>query len=551
VHSNVPTSASSSLRLPVDIRRFPWIRRLAADYAYGFEGLAPFYAGDPSSALAWRDAIARAQAHPRERQRVAEVLSSQLSDRGAPPAARDAAARLADPRCVAIVTGQQAGLFGGPLFTLLKAITAVKLAERVTREHGVPAVAIFWTESEDHDWAEVASCAVLDGEMQRRTITLGTPPGAGEQPVAAVRLDPSIFAAVEGLKLILPATEFTAEVAEALSGAYHPGATMSGAFNRWMEGLLGPLGLVFYDSAEPGTKPLVREVFVRELEAPGATTRLAKERGEALASLGYHAQVVPHDDNVALFRLDEFRHPIHHRDGAFVVGDTPVPAADLVNEAREHPEGFSPNVLLRPIVQDTLFPTVCYVAGPNELAYLGQLRPIYERFGVPAPLMYPRASVTLLDSASARFLSRYGVDIEALQPGNEAALNQLLQSQLPPHVEAALDEASRAVEGSMARLIEAVPAIDPTLEGAARSSLGRMQHDMRTLHEKVIHAAKRKDDTLRRQYTRTRAQAFPDGEPQERSVGLVYFLNRYGSSLVEQLHADLPLDIGKHWVMTI
>ncbi len=551
MQTNVPTSASSTLRLPVDIRRFPWIRRLAADYAYEYAGLAPFFAGDPSSGDAWRDAIARAQGHPRDRERVAEVVTAQLERRGAPDAARAAAARLADPRTVAILTGQQAGLFGGPLFTLLKAITAVKLAERVAREHGVPTVPIFWTESEDHDWAEVASCAVLDGDMRRRTITLGTPPGAGEQPVAAVRLDPSIFAAVEGLKLILPATEFTDEMAEALSAAYHPGATMSEAFNHWMEVLLGPLGLVFYDSAEPRTKPLVREVFARELETPGATTRLARTTGDALVSLGYHAQVVPHDDNISLFRLDDFRQPIHHRDGSFLVGDAPVPVADLVKEAREHPEGFSPNVLLRPIVQDTLFPTVCYVAGPNELAYLGQLRPIYERFGVPAPLMYPRASATILDSASARFLTRYQVDLETLQPDNEAAFNHLLQAQLPAHVEAAFEEASRAIEGSMARLIEAVPAIDPTLENAARSSLGRMQHDLRTLHEKLIHAAKRRDDTLRRQYARTRAQAFPDGEPQERSVGLVYFLNRYGPSLVERLHADLPLDIGKHWVITI
>jgi bacillithiol biosynthesis cysteine-adding enzyme BshC len=551
VHSNVPASASSSRRLPVDIRRFPWIRRLAADYAYRFDALSQFYAGDPSSGQAWRDAIARAQAHPRDRQRIAEVVSAQLEQRASPAEARHAAAKLADPRTVAIVTGQQAGLFGGPLFTLLKAITALKLAERLEREHDTPAVAIFWTESEDHDWAEVASCAVLDADMQRRTITLGTPPGAGEQPVAAVRLDPSIFAAVEGLKLMLGGTEYTDELGEALARAYRPGATMSEAFDRWMESLLGPLGLVVYDSAEPAAKPLVQEVFAREVETAGATTRLAKQAGDALAALGYHAQVVPHDDNLALFALDEFRRPIHRREGAFTVGDVEVPAADLVKAAREHPQGFSPNVLLRPIVQDTLFPTVAYVAGPNELAYLGQLRPVYEHFGVPAPLMYPRASATILDSASAKFLSRYNVDLETLQPGNEAGLNQLLQAQLPAHVESAFGDASHALDASMARLIEAVPAIDPTLQGAARSSLGRMQHDLRTLHEKIIHAAKRRDDTLRRQYTRARAQAFPDGEPQERSVGLVYFLNRYGPALVARLHADLPIDIGQHWVMTI
>jgi bacillithiol biosynthesis cysteine-adding enzyme BshC len=539
------------LRIPIDIRRFPWIRRLAGDYAYDYPRLGEFFAGNPASPDAWRQAIARTQAHPRDRNRLAEILTAQLDRREAPAAARAAAARLADPKTVAIITGQQAGLFGGPLFTLLKSITALKLADRVARDHHVPTVAVFWTESEDHDWAEVASCSVLDAEMHRRTLTLGTPPGAGEQPVGTVRLDPSVFAALEALKLLLPPTEFTGELLDALSAAYRPGATMSEAFNRWLESVLGRLGLVFYDSAEPATKPLVREVFARELDSPGATTKLAQSTGDKLLRLGYHAQVVPHDDNVALFHLDGTRQTIHRRDEAFVVGDAQVPPAQLLREAREHPEGFSPNVLLRPVVQDTLFPTVCYVAGPNELAYLAQLGPIYERFGVPLPLMYPRASATLLDSASARFLARYHVDLPTLQPDDEAALNHLLEAQLPAGVEAAYEEAARAVDASMAHLIEAVPAIDPTLDGAARSSLGRMQHDLRTLHEKMIHAAKRRDETLRRQYARTRAQAFPDSQPQERSVGFVFFLNRYGPALVERLQAELPLDLGRHWVLTI
>jgi mycofactocin system glycosyltransferase len=137
------------------------------------------------------------------------------------------------------VTGQQAGLFGGPLYTLLKALTAVSVAERVTREHGVPAVPVFWIESEDHDWNEVAACAVLDSDFHRRTITLGTPPGAGEGPVSSVRLDPSVIAAVDGLRETLPPTEFTAATIEALSLAYRPGAGMSEAFGRWLEALLG------------------------------------------------------------------------------------------------------------------------------------------------------------------------------------------------------------------------------------------------------------------------------------------------------------------------
>ncbi len=552
MHIEPAGSAASSLHVPVDIRRFPWIRRLAADYAYDSARLLPFFAGHPSDPQAWADAIARTQAFPRDRERVASIVGAQQERRGAPAEARAAAARLADPRTVAVVTGQQAGLFGGPLYTLLKAMSAVKLAEQVATQHGVPAVAIFWIESEDHDWQEVSSCPVFDAELRRQTITLGTPPGAGEGSVSSVTLDPSVVAAVESLRATLPTTEFTGETLTRLAAAYHPGAGMSDAFGRWMETLLGGLGLVVYDSSEPATKALAAPIFVRELESPRTTTRLADEQGRALVAAGYHAQVIPHPDNVALFKLNGIRQTLHFRQGAFIVADSAVVSAtDLVEEARQHPERFSPNVLLRPVVQDALFPTVCYVPGPNELAYLAQLRPIYAHFGVPEPLMVLRASATLLDAAGAKFLQRYRVPLEALQPDNEAALNHLLEHQLPKSVDEAFEEVSRAVESGMARLLEAVPSIDVTLAGATKSSLGRMQHDLHTLHEKIIHAAKRRDETLRRQFARTRAQAFPESHAQERSVGFVYFLNRYGMALIDRLHGDLPVDMGSHWVLTI
>jgi uncharacterized protein YllA (UPF0747 family) len=223
----------------------------------------------------------------------------------------------------------------------------------------------------------------------------------------------------------------------------------------------------------------------------------------------------------------------------------------LVQEATERPEHFSPNVLLRPIVQDTLFPTVCYVAGPNELAYLGQLREVYAHFNVPMPLMYQRATATIADSATVRFLNKYDMALEALQPQGEAVLNQLLEDQLPPSVEQSITQAARLIEERMAAVAGAVPQIDPTLEGTVKSTLGRMQHDLHTLHNKVIQAAKRRDETLRRQFQRSQALTFPNGHPQEREVGFVWFSNRFGPALVDRLLEDLPLEMGYHWVLTI
>jgi len=535
----------------IDVRRFSWVRPLAGDYAFNFQNIALLYAGDPTSPQAWRETIARVQNHPRERARIAEILAAQQARRGAPPAARDAAALLADAKTVAVITGQQAGAFGGPLFTLLKAVTAIQLARRAASEHHAPVVAVFWVDAEDHDWEEVRSCTVLDAEFQPRTITLAEPDGAGELPVAALDLDNRIGQTLDELAAALGTTDFSEWTMSALRGAYRPGAGVADAFARWIETLLGPFGLVVFDSADPTAKPLAASVFARELRSPGRTAALAASAGEVLGSRGHQPQVVPQPDSVSLFHLDGARRPIRRQGDGLIVGDHSSTTEALARETASHPGHFSPNVLLRPIVQDTLFPTICYVPGPSELAYLGQLGGVYERFGVPMPLMYPRASATLVDSSTARFLSKYDFPLEDLQRQDESALNRLLHSQLPPEVEQSLTEAEEAIRRAMQRVIDAMPQLDPTLAGAAKTTVGKMEHDLRGLQSKVIHAAKRRDETLRRQFTRVQAQIFPMGHAQERTLGVVYFLNRYGPALVDRLLASLPLDLGRHWIMTI
>ena len=527
-------------RLPVEIRRFPWIKRLAADYAFEYERVAEFFAGNPADPTAWREAVRRAQQHPRNRDAIVDVVQAQQRRRNAPPDAVAATARLRDSKSVAIVTGQQAGLFGGPLFTLLKALTTIQLAERVAEEHGIPTVAVFWIDAEDHDWDEVRSCGLLDSDLNFAQLTIGTPPGAGQGPVARVRLGDSVHAALEEFAGMVQTTEFTPSTLAGLRAAYQPGSGMVEAFGSWLESLLGPRGLVVFDSSDAAAKPLAAPIFAREVAHAGEASRLAAAAGAQLVTRGYHAQVTPQENQAALFHLDGLRAPILTAD-----------AAQWADRARTHPEEFSPNVLLRPLVQDTLFPTAGYVAGPNELGYLAQLRGVYEAFGVPMPLMYQRATATIVDSNVMRFLARHELRLESLQPQDEGTLNQLLEAQIPPVVAMSMDEAVRAVSERMETLARTVVPLDPTLEGAARSAASRMQDDLKKLHGKIIQAAKRKDETLRRQFQNARSQAFPGGEPQERAVGFVYFLNKYGPALVDRLYMELPADAGTHWVVTI
>jgi bacillithiol biosynthesis cysteine-adding enzyme BshC len=548
----VPSDVSPvSASMAVDIRTFPWIRRLASDYAFAYANVSPFFAGDPATPAAWADTITRSQSYARQPAEIARILAAQQELRGAPAAARASAARLADPATRVVITGQQAGVFGGPLFTLLKALTAMKLAAKVEREQKVPVVPVFWIDAEDHDWPEVSGCTVLDAELGPASIRLADLEGSGQLPIARLNLTAASTAAVDQLEAALPDTEFKASIVESLRRIYAPGVGMATAFGQWIEEVLGPHGLVVYDSSDAAAKALARDVFVKEVSEPGKTARIAAKAGEALVAKGYHAQATLADGTVSVFHLNAERSPVRVEGDRAFIGDRELTLAQLVEEARTRPEHFSPNVLLRPIVQDTVFPTICYVAGPNELAYLGQLKDVYAHFGVPMPLMYQRATATLADSATVRFLNKYDLPLTALRAQDEAALNQLLQSQLPPTVEQSLAAASAAIAERMAAVASAVPLIDPTLEGAVKSTLGKLEHEVQSLNNKVIQAAKRKDETLRRQFQRAQALTFPQGHPQEREVGFVWFLNHYGPALVDRLIDELPLEMGHHWVLTI
>jgi bacillithiol biosynthesis cysteine-adding enzyme BshC len=540
------------VRRAIDFRRCPWVRPLVSDYADRFDSLAPLFAGNPSDPAVWRQTIARVQQAPHDRALIADIVSRQLDQRGAPVEARQSAQRLADVHTVAVVTGQQAGAFGGPLYTVLKAVTAIQLARRVQDEHHIPVVPVFWVDAEDHDWEEIRTATTLDAEFAVREVSLPTPPGAGAQPVGTLVLGEQVSRALAELEQALAPTEFTADLMASLGRRYRAGATIGSAFAGWLDDLMGRHGLVVFEAADPAVKPIVSAVFTAEIGAPARTSALVREAGDAMARLGHPPQVEPADDGVNLFYLDGAgRRPIKTRDGRYVIGDQARTAAELAAEAAEHPERFSPNVVLRPIVQDRIFPTVCYVAGPSELAYQAQLGGVYRAFGVEAPLLHSRASATILDSAAARFLERHDVAFETLQAQDESVLNQMLERQLPPSIDRLIHETERHITDQAAALRQAVLTVDPTLGGAVDTTSERLKDTLRHLHNKIVHASKKKDETLRRQFKRTRDLAFPAGHPQERTLNVVFFANRYGPAFVDRLLDELPVSSACHYLLTI
>lgn len=535
------TPAAGAIRAAIDLRHFPAASEFSRAYAHAFDAVSPLFAGDPADPSAWRASIRRATTLPRDRASIAGVIDAQQARRDAPEAARANARRLHDPASVTIVTGQQAGAFGGPLYTLLKAITTLQLARRIEAEHGVPVVPIFWADGEDHDWQEIRSSALLDGAGTLTTVSMPAFDGAGERRSGDILLDARVADTIAALFAALPPTAFTGDLREVITRCYAAGRSMAEAYARFIEHLLGRHGLVVFESADAAAKPLARDLFAAELGHPGRSSALALAAGERSRALGFAPQVVPVEGSAALFQLTPAREAVR----------VPFDGAALAEEALAHPDRFSPNVLLRPIVQDWMFPNVAYVAGPGELAYHGQLEEIYKAFHVPRPLLYPRASATILDAPALRFLEKQRVPFESLTRPDESALNRLLDARLPGEAKGALVGAADALRERWTALVTELPRIDPTLEGAARASLARLQHELDALHWKTVRAAKRREGDLRRQFAHAQTLAFPGGAPQERVLGVAYFANQYGPALVDKLVAELPTEMGSHWLVAI
>ena len=468
------------------------------------------------------------------RQAIADVLTAQQDRRNAPAEAREAARTLADPRAVAIVTGQQAGLFGGPLYTLLKAITALRLAERIrasttcrsSRSSGSTPRITTGTRSRQ-----------LHGARRRRRASVGhgraPPAGAGERPAGcaplhgrhlASRARARRGAAADGVHArarrdaCAPTTRAGAasprRSAAGSSGRSAPSGSSCSTARTRQPSRSWPIC-----SARSSNSRAARRRW-RPRRAPNwpraaTTARSSLEKAASACSCSIGGASADQDDSGRVQR-----------------GETRHSHARRSSSARRRPPRRSARTsCCGRWCRTRSFPTICYVAGPNELAYLGQLSRSTRRFGIPMPLIQPRATATVLDAARRSLPHPLPGALRSARPRDESALNELLRAQLPPSVERAVQDADAEIAARMDAMIRAVPAIDPTLEGAARSRSARSQHDMKALRGKIVQAAKRRDETLRRQFVHVQRSAFPGGTPQERTMGFVAFLNRYGPRL--------------------
>jgi bacillithiol synthase len=410
-------SALGSRTIPA--RLVPGAPKLYADYVADFGRVSDLFEHDVRDPGAYVRAADAAAARDLPRDEVADVLLAQSRDfRSGRQAVRNIE-RLRDPGCVAVVTGQQPALFGGPLYNLYKALTAVRLSQELEQRTERPHVPVFWIANDDHNLESVDHVDVLaeDGELERIAWRHSLPRTV--QPIAVVRLDDAVVEALDRLAESAAGASGRDATLDLLSDCFLAGERLSDAFARLLGTLFERDGLVLVDPSEPRLRRLGMPRLAAELGFPSPATEAAREATTELSARGYPVQVPLRDDRLNLFfgRSERFR----LRCGAegFRISHTSgwVDTAALRSSFHAAPEQFSPNVLLRPLYQDALFPTAAYVAGPSEIAYFAQLKPVYSRFGIPMPVVHPRLSVTLVSSRARSLLARTGLGIEDVWAG--------------------------------------------------------------------------------------------------------------------------------------
>ena len=527
------------------LSQLPAVTRLYADYLTAFDRVSRYYPRPPLARDWFADEVAKISYDNARRAKVADILERQNKAWGASPETLESIARLRRGASV-IVTGQQVGLFGGPAFAVYKAITAIKLAAEVTRQ-GHDCVPVFWLATEDHDLAEINHTTLLaaDGSLHR----LETPTHGHEAaPVGDIKFGAEIESAVAQAVDVLGESETT----ELLKKSYRAGETFGSAFARLFSGIFRHSGVVLLDASDPELHRLAQPVYQKALAQADPIVYRLLAREHELENAGYHAQVNVTPESTLFFLVrDGARRVVHHENGGYKVGDAKLTHADFEKEIAEHPERVSASVLLRPVVQDWLLPTLAYIGGPAEVAYFAQAAIVYDEvLGRVTPVL-PRFSATLIEPKVQRLLEKYHLNVTDALHGADALREKIAAHALPKELDEHFQRAAGELDASLADIKAALQRLDPTLVDASEKAASKMRHQLQTLEQKAGRAQARRSGEVE-QHVRVIADSlFPHKTLQERQVAGISFVARYGTELLLKLFDAAELRCPDHQLVRL
>ena len=535
------------------MRDLPRLPRLVHDYFYAFGKVEEFYGGDFRDRAAFERQTERARARALPREALAEVLAGQNQSYGCGPRTLEQIRKIARDQACVVVTGQQVGLFSGPLYTIYKALTVIKLAEDLGRRGLGCFVPVFWLASDDHDLAEIDHIVLLDRNDQLTDVRCRMPSNEARIPAGQVAVPPAVSDCLRQVDEATRDSEFKAGILDPLAEAYRPGRSLVEAFARWMTRLFASSGLIFMDPAHPGFRTLGKDVFYREIAEDSPSTREALATSEKLRRAGYDGQIQLHEGILNIFYAGPGRRTIQRTATGFEVKDPPLAFQkdELLALAADRPFSFSPNVLLRPVYQDALLPTVAYVGGPGEIAYFAQLKGVYDRFRLPMPVIYPRKTVTIVEKKIDRILKKYGLTIPEIWEKADRLIPEMAKEAIPASLDAALRLGLSHAGEDFELLTREVAAFEPTLRNSVGLAQGKMRQHWGFLEKKILQAAKKRNEVAVRQLRQAIDHLYPNRNVQERVFNIVPYLIKYGAAFLDQLDQGLEIDEFDHQIMTM
>lgn len=531
----------------------PHTTRLFSDFLAYSPTVQPFYPRPPHFTQWIKEEAASISYDSDRRERVTAILERQNKSWDASPKTLANLERLRTG-AGAVVTGQQVGLFGGPMFAIYKALTAVKLAEEATAT-GVDAVPVFWLATYDHDLAEVNHVSIPDPESAPHVFTTASHdvPGA---PVTAVRLGDDIPQLIDEAAKLLG----DSEAAQILRETYRVGESLGTAFARFYARIFADFGVILLDASDAELDRVAEPIFRASIERSEELATALLARGEALEAAGYHQQVKVTTSSVLLFTMrDGARTPIHRRGTGdsteFVIGTDAaaekLSQAELIARIKSNPDNFSPNVLLRPIVEDYLLPTLAYTGGAAETAYFAQAGAVYEALlGRVTPIV-PRFSATIVEPKLQRLIERHGIAVPDIFAGPDALRRQLAANSLPEDLLTALEVARKSLDSHLSIVKEKLEKLDRTLVDAAETTRSKIEYQLERLQTQAARAEALKSELVTRHAETLSHALYPDKGLQERGIGGIYFLARYGREFLQQLHDAIQTDCHDHQILEL
>jgi bacillithiol biosynthesis cysteine-adding enzyme BshC len=496
--------------------------------------LARYFEGDFRDPAAFREKARELDDRfPRAaRDRAASLL------RAPSEAAERALARFKEEGGYLVTTGQQPGLFTGPLYTLFKALSAVKLAEALESLLKLPVLPVFWVASEDHDWDEADHTFLLDANNDLRTFRVPAQPESMGRSLHRIPVDNGLKEVVEEFIQALPDTDFSNPLFKLVRDSYAPGVTLPEGFRSLLEGLLSDLPILFVDAADPKLKEASVPWMLREMEAAEEHEALLRRVASHLEMDGYGVQVPILEGGVNLFlEGPEGRDRLYREEGGFRLhrSGTILSRDEIMSRVQEDPSILSPNVLLRPVVESALLPTLSYVAGPGELAYFAQLKELFHCHGIRMPVITPRHSATLVEAKVEKVLEKFHLALEGLNRPHHELAAEIAREEIPPGVRQALGEIRGALGKGTNALTQAAREVDPTLKGPLTQARNTAFSAFDEAERKILQAVKRQNEIALGQLEKAQQNLFPLGKPQERVLNPFYYLTRYGTGLIPAL----------------